>query len=106
MNGYILKSSPIDELLCAIVAVYQGKQYISAEVEGIIRQGSASAVILTPVERNVLQLICEGQANSEIAEHLNLSIETVNWYRKRLLAKFEVKNSVGLVRKVLEQKLL
>jgi DNA-binding NarL/FixJ family response regulator len=106
VNGYILKSSPIDELLCAIVAVYQGKQYISAEVEEIIRQGSASAVILTSVERNVLQLICEGQANSEIAEHLNLSIETVNWYRKRLLAKYGVKKTVQLVSLVLKEGIL
>lgn len=44
--------------------------------------------------------------NPEIAAQLHLSTETVNWYRKRLLAKFNVKNTVGLVRLALEKKLV
>ena len=85
VNGYILKSSPIDELLCAIVAVYQGKQYISAEVEEIIRQGSASAVILTPVERNVLQLTCEGQAIGKIRGQENRPVSQSRTQRGNLI---------------------
>ncbi len=106
VHGYVLKSSPVEELLNAIVSVWQGKNYLSTEVQEIIRQGSAHAVTLTPVEQNILRHICDGYTNPEIAAKLNLSIETINWYRKRLLAKYGVKNTVNLVRMALEAKLV
>ncbi len=106
VHGYILKSSPIEELLNAIVSVWKGQQYISREVEDIIRQGKQNAVVLTLVEKNILRLICEGCTNPEIANQLHLSTETINWYRKRLLAKFDVKNTVSLVSLVLKRRIL
>ena len=63
-------------------------------------------MVLTEVEKNILRLICDGHTNPEIAKQLSLSTETVNWYRKRLLAKFGVRNTVNLVRQVLEEQLL
>ncbi len=106
IHGYILKSSSIDELLNAIVTVWKGQTYISQEVKDIIQQGQQKSVILTPVEKNILRLVCEGCTNPEIAIQLHLSTETINWYRKRLLAKFEVKNTVNLVSHVLKEKIL
>lgn len=106
VHGYVLKSSPIDELLKAIVSVWQGKNYISHDVKEIVRQGSASAIILTPVEQNILRLLCDGCTNPQIAQHMNLSVETVNWYRKRLLAKYGTRNTVQLVSLVLKERLL
>jgi DNA-binding NarL/FixJ family response regulator len=103
-HGYVLKSSSIEELIEAINSVWQGQQYVSPLVTDILHEGQARSVVLTEVEKNILRLICDGLTNPQIAVQLGLSIETVNWYRKRLLAKFEVKNSVGLGRKVLEQK--
>ena len=105
-HGYVLKSSPIEELIQAIVSVWQKQQYISPQVEKILCEGRSRSVVLTDVEKIILRLVCDGHTNPEIATELKLSTETVNWYRKRLLAKFNVKNSVGLVRNVLEQKLL
>lgn len=105
-HGYVLKSSSSEELLEAINSVWMGQQYISRQVEDILEKGRANSVALTEVEKNILRLICNEHTNPEIAKELNLSTETVNWYRKRLLAKFNVKNTVGLVRTVLEQKLL
>lgn len=105
-HGYVLKSSSSEELLEAINSVWLGKEYVSKQVTDILEKGRANSVTLTEVEKNILRLICDGHTNPEIATMLNLSTETVNWYRKRLLAKFNVKNTVGLVRTVLEQKLL
>ena len=105
-HGYVLKSSSSEELLEAINSVWLGKEYVSQQVTDILEKGRANSVTLTEVEKNILCLICDGHTNPEIATMLNLSTETVNWYRKRLLAKFNVKNTVGLVRTVLEQKLL
>ena len=105
-HGYVLKSSSSVELMEAINSVWQGREYVSRQVTDILEKGKAKSVMLTEIEKNILRLICDGHTNPEIAKELNLSTETVNWYRKRLLAKFNVKNTVGLVRTVLEQKLL
>ena len=106
VHGYLLKSSPIDELQQAIITVWKGVNYVSKEVEDIIRQGSKQEVVLTAVEKNILRHLCEGKTNPPIASLLNLSTETVSWYRKRLLAKYGVSNSVQLVSRVLKEKIL
>lgn len=80
--------------------------YICEQVKNILQQGAQRQIVLSHVEQNILKLICEGMTNPEIATQLHLSKETVNWYRKRLLNKFDVKNSIGLVRLALEQKLV
>ena len=105
-HGYVLKSSPVEELIEAIVSVWQKRQYVSPQVEAILRVGKSNSVVLTDVETNILRLICDGHTNPEIATLLHLSTETVNWYRKRLLVKFGVKNTVNMVRKVLEEQIL
>ena len=106
IHGYVLKSSTVDTLLEAIVSVWQGRRYVSAEAETILQQGAAQAVSLTAVEQSILRLVCDGMTNPQIADQLNLSTETVNWYRKRLLAKFGVKNTVSLVRQALKEQLV
>ena len=106
IHGYVLKSSTVDTLLEAIVSVWKGRRYVSAEAETILQQGAAQAVSLTAVEQNILRLVCDGMTNPQIADQLNLSTETVNWYRKRLLAKFGVKNTVSLVRQALKEQLV
>lgn len=96
VQGYVLKSAPMQEMLEAITAVYNGQNYLSSEVVSILERGKAQQVFLTPTEREVLKGICQGQTNPQIAEQIHLSVDTVNWYRKRLLAKFHVNNSVSL----------
>lgn len=105
-HGYVLKSATIEELITAISTVYQGRHYISPEVETIISQNRNNAISLTPVERSILQLISEGLTNPEIAKKLNLSKETINWYRKRLLTKFGAKNTVILIKQALTERIV
>lgn len=96
VHGYVLKNASVQEVVDAITTVYHGKRFLSKEVEAIIEKGSSKQVFLTKVEKDVLRLIANGMTNPEIAEQIHLSIDTINWYRKRLLAKFNVKNSVSL----------
>lgn len=97
VHGYVLKSAPIEELLTAIGQVWKGERYFSPAVEDIISQSGSKAIVLTKPEQNILRLVCQGYSNPEIADRLHLSAETVKWYRKRLLAKFGVNNTVNLV---------
>ena len=106
VHGYVLKSSSIVLLVEAIRQVWQGERYLSPEVEAIIEQAQGHAVALTDVERNILRMICDGMTNPQIAKVLNLSTETINWYRKRLLAKYGVKNAASLATLVEREKIL
>ena len=106
VHGYVLKSSSIEQLIEAIRQVWQGEKYLSPEVKAIIEQAQGHAVALTEVERNILRMICDGMTNPQIAEILNLSTETINWYRKRLLSKFGVKNAVSLATLVMREKII
>ena len=105
-HGYVLKSSPIEELIEAIVSVWQKREYVSPQVEAILREGKSSSVVLTDVEVHILRLICDGMTNPQIATQLHLSTETVSWYRKRLLAKYGKKNTASLVRLAVEKKIV
>ena len=106
VHGYVLKSSSIEQLIEAIRQVWQGERYLSPEVEAIIEQAQGHVVTLTEVERNILRMICDGMTNPQIAKILNLSTETINWYRKRLLSKFGVKNAVSLAALVIREKII
>ena len=106
VHGYVLKNASVHRLLDAIVHVYHGEQYIDEEVQNILNRGEASTVFLTNAERDILRLICEGCTNPQIAKRLSFSTETVNWYRKRLLAKFNVSNTVSLVTIAVREHLL
>lgn len=106
VHGYILKSSPIQEVIDAIKTVFHGGDFTSKEVKDILERGSINPVLITPVERQVLKLLCDGLTNPEIAAKMNLSTDTINWYRKRLLAKFNVKNSVSLAIIAVKQQII
>ncbi|MBR2748073.1 MAG: helix-turn-helix transcriptional regulator [Bacteroidales bacterium] len=60
---------------------------------------SDQAVELKERERQVLSLLAKGKTNPQIAETLFLSPETIKWYRKKLLVKFDAPTSAALVSK-------
>lgn len=105
-HGYLLKNSSGEELLGAIVAVWKGQKYISPAVADILGSSAGRNIVLSDVEKSILQLVCDGLTNPEIAANIHLSTETINWYRKRLLSKFGVRNTASLVRKAVEEKLV
>lgn len=105
-HGYVLKNISVPELVAAVISVYHGEPYVCEEVKGIMAKGASEEIYLTEVERKILRLLCEGLTNAEIADRIYLSHETVNWYRKRLLSKFNVKNTAALVAVALKQLLI
>ena len=106
VHGYVLKDASVEVLLEAIQRVYQGENYVTPDVDDILKRGRSTEVSISEVEKNILRLLCEGRTNPEIASELYLSTETVNWYRKRLLSKFNAKNTVCLVTYVMKEKLI
>jgi DNA-binding NarL/FixJ family response regulator len=105
--GYVLKNVLSEEVLVGIQEVNSGNKYICEKIdERLNEKAKEKTFYLTAREKNVLQFIVEGYTNPEIAERLFLSKDSVKTYRKRLLVKFKVNNSVGLVKKAMEQKLI
>lgn len=64
------------------------------------------AAKLTDRERTIVGMVVEGKTSAEIAAELSLSTETIKWYRKRLLSKFNVRNFASLVSRLKESGLI
>ena len=106
--GYLLKSSPADEIQTAIRKVAKGEKYYSKELEqelldSILARAHAPLPTVTKREKEVLLLLAEGLNYREISDKLFISVNTVNSHRKNLISKFGVKNSTELVKEAMEQ---
>ncbi len=98
-SGYVLKNATKEELMEAIKIVAGGKTYLSHEAAQSLRKNNtAEKPVLTSREKEVLELIANGMTNGEIAQHLFISISTVDTHRKNLLAKFNCRNIVSLIK--------
>jgi DNA-binding NarL/FixJ family response regulator len=105
-EGYLLKESVVDELPQAIRAVMEGNRYLSrelpaSEIEASLNthQGMQMPLErLTPREREVLQLVAEGNTNRQIALRLHISIKTVEKHRFNLMEKLNIRDVTALVR--------
>ena len=61
---------------------------------------------LTERENFILRRIAEGKTSVEIADELGLKNETIKWYRKRMLSKFQATSSLDMVMKAIGMKIL
>lgn len=103
VNGYVLKTRSAADLVQAIREVSRGALYLSEGVSRDVLQSfrANEAVMKEPLsarERQVLQLIAEGQSTKEIAAELGISVKTVETHRRRLVAKLDIHETAGLVR--------
>jgi DNA-binding NarL/FixJ family response regulator len=112
--GYLLKDAAAAELELAVTAVARGETYLSPAVskhviadylrragggETSAGEGTSSpSALLTPRQREILQLIAEGHSTKEIAATLHLSVKTVETHRMQLMARLDVHDVAGLVR--------
>jgi two-component system response regulator NreC len=98
-SGYLLKDCAFEELVSAIQAVIQGDTYLSPGIAGIVVQDyltklttdrSSADTVLTNREREVLQLIAEGNSTKEIAARLTVSVKTVETHRRQIMEKLGI----------------
>ncbi len=111
-SGYVLKSAASEELLGAIDSALNGGIYLSSRLskESLehFRDSSraATALHLSPRERETLQLVAEGRTEKEIAFLLNISIKTVGFHRENLKRKLGLRGTAELTRYAVEQGLI
>ncbi|HEY3937811.1 MAG TPA: response regulator transcription factor [Bryobacteraceae bacterium] len=107
VKGYLLKESAEEDLLRAIKAVSQGKPFFSPAITKtlledymrVLKQEGLSDTfeLLTPREKEVLQLLAEGKSNKEAASILDVSLYTVESHRTNLMQKLGLHNTAEIV---------
>jgi DNA-binding NarL/FixJ family response regulator len=107
VEGYMLKRSDIEDFEKAIKKVADGGSYFSAEIIKVIsrnlykekerKSGEQLLDKFTPREKEILNLICKGLNNEQIAELIHLSPKTVEKHKSNLFQKTETFNTVNLV---------
>jgi DNA-binding NarL/FixJ family response regulator len=99
-TGYLLKSAEREELEIALQAVRAGQRWFSPAVrKQALEPGEAFPLRapLTPRQREVLQLIAEGNSTRDIAQQLQISVKTVETHRAQLMERLDIRNVPGLV---------
>lgn len=99
-SGYLVKSASKEEIEEAILSVYEGKLYMSLDINltASDKQEMNNIPVLSSREKEVLQLIADGLTNPQIAAKLFLSMHTVDSHRKNILTKFSVNNTASLIK--------
>jgi two-component system response regulator NreC len=110
-SGYLLKTSPAEDLYTAIQSVHSGHAFFSPSVSKILMDDylkSAAPVMsgstpprpdsrLTAREREVLQLVAEGATHQHIAETLHISVRTVDTHCHNIMKKLDIHETASLV---------
>lgn len=99
-SGYLVKSASKEEIEEAILSVYEGKLYLSLDINlsATDKQELDNIPILSSREKEILLLIADGFTNPQIAAKLFISLHTVDSHRKNLLTKFTVNNTASLIK--------
>ena len=106
-SGYLVKDCAFDELIDAIRAVSTNRTYLSPSISDIVFKDYINRLqkdelsvfsILTTREREVLQLIAEGNTTKKIASLLNLSVKTVETHRQQIMSRLNIRTVADLTK--------
>ncbi len=111
-RGYLLKDCAFEELVKAIEVVLEGRVYLSPSIADVVvgecvqpsQEGRSSAfAVLSQREREVLQLMAEGNTTKQIALRLHISAKTVEGHRLRLMEKLKIDSVAQLTKYAISQ---
>jgi two-component system nitrate/nitrite response regulator NarL len=111
ISGYLLKHTHKDELIEAIIKVYEGGIYFQSQIvnelvkQSKIKQQTIDAH-LTNREIEIIKLLENGLSNKQIADQLFLSVRTIETHRKNILNKTNTNNLLSLLKWAKEHKVL
>jgi DNA-binding NarL/FixJ family response regulator len=112
VQGYLLKNIERSDLEKAIISIFEGGKYFSPLVtnilaEVVVRPSQVDvATEITPREKEVLELVAQGQSTKQVADKLGIGTRTVESHRMNMLKKFKASNTADLVRKAFELKII
>lgn len=106
ISGYVLKANAAEELVRAIRVAVEGEVYLCPKITAILTQDykkqsiseSSGRSVLSPREREILQLISEGLSTKVMANHLHISIKTIESTRRQIMQKLDIHSIAGLTK--------
>lgn len=110
--GYLLKECAFEELKTAITTVMENEVYLSPRIQGIIvndfirnpaKEDSENFLTLSPREKEVLQLLAEGNGTQKIADKLFVSVKTVDTHRRNIMEKLGVHSVAELTKIAIQE---
>jgi len=113
-TGYVLKSDAGGVLARAVDALLAGRSFFTSSVGRLVLEGylravrseeSAADQRLSPREREIVQLLAEGQSNKDVARILDLSVKTVETHRSNIMSKMGFESLAELVRYAIRNKI-
>jgi DNA-binding NarL/FixJ family response regulator len=114
-SGYLLKDCAFEELATAIRQVAAGMTYLSPKISEVVVKGylhkapgqfQTPCSMLSPREREILQLLAEGMAAKEIADYLKISVKTVETHRRSMLDKLDMRGNAELTKYAIREGLV
>jgi len=106
-RGYLLKDTAEEDLITAVRTVAKGQPFFSPKIAKLLLGDSMQRLrtegmtdtyeLLTPREREVLQLIAEGKSNKEAAAALFVSPTTIETHRARIMDKLDLHSTADIV---------
>lgn len=109
VDAYLNKRCTTEELLAAIEHTRQnsGRPFLSEDVkelliEGDLNSSTETIITLSAREQQLLNLMCEGRMAKEMAYELDLSLNTIHYYTKRLMKKMGVNRTPDLIIKAIK----
>ena len=115
-SGYVLKDSPVEQLITAIREVFRGGSFLSPRLltrlvddlrmqnRGAPRQPRFGT--LTKRELEILKMLAEGKSVKEIASSFELSVKTVEAHKFNLMRKLDIHNKAQLVQYAIQKKII
>jgi len=102
-RGYVSKTDAIRDLVTAISAVQSGVAFFTAKVAEVVLEGDLdksglASSRLTPRQREIIQLLAEGQSSKEIAVSLGLSVKTAETHRANMMKRLNCHTASEIVR--------
>jgi DNA-binding NarL/FixJ family response regulator len=104
-RGFLLKSDTGRDLLAAVEALQHRRTFFTSKVAQMMLEGylrphheneTSSPCVLTPREREVIQLVAEGKSTKEVATALSLSVKTAETHRTNLMRKLDLHSIADL----------
>ncbi len=112
-SGYILKESAFDEIYDAIQGVIRGNFYLTPAIarmyvdDPVLHNGSRNCPPkfnkISKKEREILQLVAEGEKTRDIAEKLGVSIKTIETHRRNIMKKLNIFSVAGLTKYAIQE---
>ena len=107
VSGYLLKDAAFDELAQAIRAVDDNQTYLGPQIAGtvikdyreqLLAYEPSDSAVPTGREREIIQLLAEGNSTKQIAHQLNISIKTIESHRRNIMEKLKIQSIAELTK--------